>query len=168
MCALSTLSTIAQSNLHDLSFETIEGETVSFSTFSGKKVLIVNTASECGFTPQYEALQALHEKHGNDLVIVGFPANNFGGQEPRENSEIASFCQKNYGVTFLMAAKISVVGKDIHPIFKWLCEQENEAFTGAINWNFEKFLLNEQGELVSRFRSSVKPDSKKILDHLSQ
>lgn len=166
MCALSTLSGNSQESLYDFSFETITGETVSFSTFKGKKILIVNTASECGFTPQYEGLQALHEAHGDDLTIIGFPANNFGGQEPGANEEIASFCKKNFGVTFLMAGKVSVSGADIHPIFKWLCEQENESFTGPINWNFEKFLLNENGQLEARFRSAVAPDSKKILSHL--
>lgn len=159
-------TTFAQNSLHDFKFTTIDGKEMSFSAFKGKKILVVNTASECGFTPQYEELQTLHEKYQEKLVIIGFPANNFGGQEPGENQEIQAFCKKNYGVTFLMAAKVSVNGDDINTVFKWLCEQENEDFTGEIKWNFEKFLLDEQGHLIGRFRSTVKPDSKKITDRL--
>lgn len=160
------VSAIGQSSIHEFKFETIDGEERSFSEFKGKKLLLVNTASECGFTPQYEALQKLHDSYQDKLVIIGFPANNFGGQEPGQNNEIASFCKKNYGVTFLMAAKVSVKGDDIHPIFKWLCQQENQSFTGDIKWNFEKFLLDENGHLKARFRSAVKPDSKKITTYL--
>ena len=153
---------MSQTSIHDFEFETIDGETKSFADFKGKKILIVNTASECGFTPQYEELQELHESMGDKLVIIGFPANNFGGQEPGSNDKIASFCKKNYGVTFTMAAKVSVKGEDMHKIFKWLCSQKNENFTGDINWNFEKFLLNEKGELMNRYRSSTKPMAKEI------
>ena len=160
------VSAIGQSSIHEFKFETIDGQERSFSEFKGKKLLIVNTASECGFTPQYEALQKLHDSYQDKLVIIGFPANNFGGQEPGQNNEIASFCKKNYGVTFLMAAKVSVKGDDIHPVFQWLCQQENQSFTGDIKWNFEKFLLDENGHLKARFRSAVKPDSKKITTYL--
>lgn len=158
--------TMSQKSIHEFEFETLDGEKKSFADFKGKKILIFNAASECGFTPQYEDLQKLHDKMGDDVVIVGFPANNFGKQEPGTNDEIASFCKKNYGVTFTMAAKVSVNGDDIHPLFKWLCAQENQNFTGKIKWNFEKFILDENGILTNRFRSTTKPMSEKILEIL--
>ena len=159
-----TNSIVAQNTIYDFTFNSIDGVEHSFSEFKGKKMLLVNTASECGYTPQYEALQALHNKYQDKIVIIGFPANNFGAQEPGENAAIATFCKQNYGVTFLMAEKISVSGSDIHPLFKWLCEQENSEFTGAINWNFEKFLISTDGKLAARHRSGIKPDSKLITD----
>ena len=143
-----------------------EEENIDLEAFKGKKILIVNTASECGYTPQYEALQKLWETHRDKLIIIGFPANNFGGQEPGSNEDIEVFCKRNYGVSFPMAAKVSVVGDDIHPLFRWLTEQENPDFTGDIKWNFEKFLLDENGKLIHRFRSSVAPDSEKILSKI--
>ena len=152
----------SQENIYDFEFQTIEGKTQKMSAFKGKKILIINTASECGYTPQYEALQKVHEAYGDKVVLIGFPANNFGGQEPGSNDEIAQFCKKNYGVTFLMAAKVSVTGSDIHPIFKWLCDQENEAYKGSINWNFEKFLINEKGKLIMRYRSGTQPNDPDI------
>lgn len=161
-----TLVTFAQKDIYSFSFKDINNQEVSFEQFRGKKVLIVNTASKCGFTHQYKALQELHKKHGNKLVIIGFPANNFGKQEPGTEDEIATFCQKNYGVTFLMASKVSVKGKDIHPLFKWLTTQENKSFTGSIRWNFEKILINENGKVWSRYRSKTKPTSSEILDEL--
>lgn len=162
LITLLSISIMAQASIHEFSFISIDGQQIPFSNFAGKKILIVNTASECGFTDQYKELQEVHEKYGDRLVIIGFPANNFGQQEPGENKEIAQFCQKNYGVTFTMAAKISVQGADMNEVFKWLCQQENPDFTGEIKWNFEKFLIDEQGKLIARFRSTVKPDDKKI------
>lgn len=156
---------MAQHSIHEFTFTTLDGNQQSFSDFKGKKILIVNTASECGYTPQYKALQQVHEKYADKLVIIGFPANNFGKQEPGTNDEIATFCEKNYGVTFLMAAKVSVKGDDIDPIFKWLIEQKNKSFDGEIRWNFEKFLLDEAGSLIARFRSGVEPDSSEITDY---
>jgi glutathione peroxidase len=153
---------IGQKSIHDFSFETLDGQTMSFADFKGKKILIVNTASECGFTPQYEGLQKLHEEMGDKLAIIGFPANNFGKQEPGKNEEIATFCKVNYGVTFTMASKVSVKGDDINEIFAWLIKQKNPDHKGDIKWNFEKFLLNEKGELTNRFRSGAKPMSDKI------
>ena len=141
----------------------IDGVEKSLSDFKGKKMLFVNTASQCGFTPQYMELQSVHEKYGEDLVIIGFPANNFGGQEPGSNDQIKSFCQKNYGVTFLLSEKVSVKGSDICPLFEWLNQQENQSFVGDIMWNFEKYLIDESGKLVKRFRSITKPDSDKII-----
>lgn len=163
LLTLLTLTIMSQTSIHDFSFTSIDGQTISFSQFAGKKILIVNTASECGFTGQYKELQEVHQKYGDKVVIIGFPANNFGGQEPANNKDIASFCEKNYGVTFILSEKISVNGADINEIFKWLCAQENPDFTGEIKWNFEKFLLDENGKLIARFRSTVKPDDKKII-----
>ena len=161
-----SLFTFSQTNIYTFNFKDINNKTVSFEQFKGKKILIVNTASKCGFTPQYKALQELHEKYGNQLVVIGFPANNFAKQEPGTNTEIVTFCQKNYGVTFLMASKISVKGKDIHPLFKWLTAQNNQSFSGAIRWNFEKILIDENGKVIKRFRSKVKPNSEKITTEL--
>ena len=160
------LNMTSQNSVHDFDIKTLDGKSQSLSVFKGKKMLFVNTASECGFTSQYEALQAVHSKYGNDLVVIGFPANNFGGQEPGNNSEIKNFCVKNYGVTFLMANKVSVKGKDIDPLFDWLNHQENQSFKGDIMWNFEKYLIDENGLLIRRFRSSTRPDSDKILSLL--
>ena len=148
------------------SFKDINNQNVSFEQFKGKKVLIVNTASKCGFTHQYKELQELHLKYGDKLVVIGFPANNFGKQEPGTNDEIVTFCQKNYGVTFLMASKVSVKGKDIHPLFKWLTNQKNKSFTGSIRWNFEKILISENGKVINRYRSKTKPTSAEILTKL--
>ena len=153
----------AQQSVHEFTITSIDGVEKSLSDFKGKKMLFVNTASECGFTPQYMELQSVHEKYGEDLIIIGFPANNFGGQEPGSNDQIKSFCQKNYGVTFILSEKVSVKGNDICPLFKWLNQQENQSFVGDIMWNFEKYLIDESGKLVKRFRSITKPDSDKII-----
>ena len=153
----------AQQSVHEFTITSIDGVEKSLSDFKGKKMLFVNTASECGFTTQYMELQSVHEKYGEDLIIIGFPANNFGGQEPGSNDKIKSFCQKNYGVTFLLSEKVSVKGNDICPLFKWLNQQENQSFVGDIMWNFEKYLIDESGKLVKRFRSITKPDSDKII-----
>jgi len=160
------LTMTSQKSVHEFEIKTIDGTTQSLSAFKGKKMLFVNTASECGFTSQYEALQNVHNKYGNDLVIIGFPANNFGGQEPGSNSDIKTFCSKKYGVSFLMANKTSVKGKNIDPLFKWLNNQENQSFVGDIMWNFEKYLIDENGYLIKRFRSSTRPDSDKIISLL--
>ncbi|MGY6560819.1 MAG: glutathione peroxidase [Luteibaculaceae bacterium] len=151
-----------ESDIYNFGFVDLEGNQRKFSEFKGKKILIVNTASKCGYTGQYADLQKLHEKHGDKLVIIGFPANNFGGQEPLNNKEIEEFCEKNYGVSFLMAEKVSVKGKDISPVFNWLTQAPNNSFTGDIRWNFEKFLINENGKLEARYRSGVKPMDDKI------
>ncbi len=147
-----------QATIYEFKFNSLDGQTHSFSEFAGKKIIIVNTASECGFTKQYAGLQELHERYLDKLVIIGFPANNFGQQEPGANEEIATFCKLNYGVTFLMAEKLSVAGVDIHPIFNWLCSQSNPDFSGEIKWNFEKFLIDTNGKLVGRQRSATKPE----------
>ncbi len=148
-----------QGSIYDYKVEAIDGGVIDFSDFKGKKILIVNTASECGFTPQYEGLQNLYEAKKDELVIVGFPANNFGAQEPGSNAEIESFCKENYGVSFPMAAKVSVKGDDAHPMFRWLIGHKNPDITGSILWNFEKFLFDENGAFVNRWRSNKKPSS---------
>lgn len=154
-------------SIYEYKVESLSGDTIDFSDFKGKKILVVNTASECGFTPQYEELEKLYESYKDKLVIVGFPANNFGGQEPGSNHQIATFCQKNYGVTFPMAAKVSVKGKDIAPIYKFLTDKkENGVKNTTILWNFTKILLNEKGEVIDSFVSTTKPMSDSITKHL--
>ncbi len=144
-------------SVYDFSFTSIDGKKIELSEFKGKKILIVNTASKCGFTKQYKDLQDLHNSYGEGLVIIGFPANNFGNQEPGANEEIKEFCQENYGVSFLMAEKVEVKGDKINPLFKFLTEQPNPDFTGEIKWNFEKFLVDENGKLIHRYRSQISP-----------
>ena len=158
---------ITARSIYDFKVEALNGSTIDFSAFKGKKILIVNTASQCGYTPQYEGLEKLYETYKDKLVIVGFPANNFGGQEPGTNGEIQEFCKKNYGVTFPMAAKISVKGDDTAPIYKWLCSKaENGVLDAEIKWNFGKFLLDEKGNLISYFSSKVTPMSEEITSKL--
>lgn len=159
----NTFIMMSQQSVHEFTINTIDGESKNLSDFKGKKMLFVNTASQCGFTPQYMELQELHEKHGDELVIIGFPANNFGGQEPGSNDQIKTFCQKNYGVSFMLSEKVSVKGKNIDPLFKWLNAQDNQSFKGDIMWNFEKYLIDESGKLIKRYRSMTKPDSDKII-----
>ena len=159
----NTLIMMSQQSVHEFTITTIDGESKNLSDFKGKKMLFVNTASQCGFTPQYMELQEVHEKYGEELVIIGFPANNFGGQEPGSNDQIKSFCQKNYGVSFLLSEKVSVKGKNISPLFDWLNAQDNQSFKGDIMWNFEKYLIDESGKLIKRYRSMTKPDSDKII-----
>lgn len=155
------------SSIHAFKVPGLDGGTIDFAAFKGKKILVVNTASECGYTPQYEDLEALYKKFSDKLVVVGFPANNFGGQEPGSNEEISSFCKKNYGVSFPMAAKVSVKGEDAAPIYRWLCsKQENGVLDAAVSWNFNKFLLDEEGRLLQHFESKVKPMSPEITDRL--
>lgn len=160
------LGTMAQESIYDFKVEGLTGEEINFADFQGKKILIVNTASKCGFTKQYEQLQELHDKHGKKIVVVGFPANNFGKQEPGSNEEIESFCKKNYGVTFPMASKVSVRGDDQHALFSWLCDIETPEFSGNIKWNFEKFLIDEKGNLIHRYRSKTSPMDEEIINLL--
>lgn len=154
-------------NIYQFKVAALDGGTIDFASFKGKKILIVNTASECGYTPQYKDLQALYEKYKEKLVIVGFPANNFGGQEPGTNTEIKSFCEKNYGVSFPMAAKVSVKGDDTAPVYLWLTQKEkNGVLDATIKWNFNKFLLDENGKMIAYFPSKVTPMSEEITSKL--
>lgn len=153
--------------IYDFKVESLDGKEINFADFKGKKILIVNTASECGFTPQYADLEKVYGDYKDKLVVIGFPANNFGGQEPGSNSEIGAFCQKNYGVTFPMAAKISVKGDDTAPIFKYLTEKElNGVKNTTILWNFTKFLVDENGKLIDTFVSTTKPTDEAITKYL--
>lgn len=156
-------------SIYDFKVASLNGGSIDFAQYKGKKILIVNTASRCGFTPQYAALEKLYKANKDKLVIVGFPANNFAGQEPGSNEEISAFCQKNYGVTFPMAAKISVKGEDKAPIYQWLTEKNYNGYEDSkVKWNFQKYLLNEQGKLVAVFASDVKPDSPEMLEAISK
>ena len=155
-------------SIYDFKVAGIDGQQIDFSKYKGKKVLIVNTASKCGLTPQYAELQQLQEKYKNTLVIVGFPANNFGQQEPGSNAEIKEFCQKNYGVTFPITEKVSVKGDDIHPMFKYLTDEAAKlGFEDPIKWNFTKFLVDEKGKLITVFASKVKPMSEDVAKYLN-
>jgi glutathione peroxidase len=163
--AIATLSN-AQS-IHSFKVNGIDGKQIDFASFKGKMILIVNTASKCGYTPQYEGLEKVYEQYKDKLVIVGFPCNQFGGQEPGTNEEIVSFCKKNYGVTFQLADKIDVKGAGIAPIYQWLTQKaKNGVLDANIGWNFNKFLLDENGKVVAYFPSNVKPDSEDILSRL--
>jgi glutathione peroxidase len=161
----TTDNNMEKKNFHSFQVETITGETLDLASLAGKKVLVVNTASKCGFTPQYEKLQALYEERGgDDFEIIGFPANNFLRQEPGTNEEIATFCQANYGVTFPMMAKISVKGKDMHPLYQWLTQKsQNGVMDAPIKWNFQKFLISTDGELIAKFSSKTSPDDAELL-----
>ena len=149
------------SSIYDFKINSLDGKLVDFSQYKGKTLLIVNTASKCGYTPQYEELQKLNEQYGSKVTILGFPANNFGAQEPGTNLEIAEFCKANYGVTFQMLEKISVKGDDQHELYKWLKEKTGQEPT----WNFCKYLVKADGS-VTFFNSKVKPMDKQILDAL--
>mgnify|MGYP003336426511 CR=1 FL=1 len=171
MILLSSLFTTFNTapNIYSFKVESIDGGTIDFSQYAGKKILIVNTASECGYTPQYEGLEELYEKYKDKLVIVGFPANNFAAQEPGSNAEIKQFCSSKYNVTFPMAAKISVKGKDMAPIYHWLTEKEQNGFGDfEVTWNFNKFLLNEKGELIAYFNSKVIPMSDQLIEAINK
>lgn len=146
----ATTIPMAKETIYQFKVEDLSGDSFDFSTLKGKKILVVNTASECGLTPQYEQLQVIYEKYKDkNFVIVGFPANNFGAQEPGSNQQIATFCQKNYGVTFPMMAKISVKGGDMHPVYQFLTQKaKNGLEDSEVQWNFQKYLINENGELV--------------------
>jgi glutathione peroxidase len=164
---LSAFTSPGDPSIHSFKVKSIEGGTIDFSKFKGKKILVVNTASECGFTPQYADLEKLSKAYKNKLVVVGFPANNFGGQEPGSNKEIATFCQRNYGVSFPMAAKISVKGDDIAPIYKFLTDKkENGVKNTKILWNFTKILLDEKGNVIDSFVSTTNPMSESITKYL--
>lgn len=153
-------NTKVEGSIYDFVVNAIDGTPVDFSRYKGKKLLIVNTASKCGFTPQYADLQKLHEQYADKVVVLGFPANNFLWQEPANNEAIATFCKKNYGVTFQMFEKISVKGRDRHDLYRWL-----EAKTGQLpSWNFCKYVVNEDGTEVRFFPSKINPLDKEIID----
>jgi len=164
---MSTISSFAQTkiNLHSFKVTDIEGKQFDLASLKGKKVLVVNTASKCGLTPQYKQLEELYKTYGgNKFVIIGFPANNFLSQEPGTDKEIKSFCEKNYGVTFPMMSKISVKGDDMHELYKWLTQKSlNGVMDAPIEWNFQKFMIDEKGNFVGMVSPKEKPDCDKIV-----
>lgn len=163
-----SIAIISQSqSIHSFKVAGIDGKQISLSAYKGKKILIVNTASKCGYTPQYESLQKVYEQYGQKLVIIGFPCNQFGGQEPGSSEDIVSFCKKNYGVNFPLAEKIDVKGDNTAPVYQWLTQKsKNGVLDATIGWNFNKFLLDENGKMLAYFPSNVKPDSEAILAYL--
>jgi glutathione peroxidase len=155
-------------SFYDFKVKTLEGEDFDLSSLKGKKVMVVNVASKCGFTPQYKDLEEMYRKYEDEMVIIGFPANNFGRQEPGTAAEIRQFCSQNYGVTFPMMEKISVKGDDMHPLYKWLTSKaKNGLMDSEVKWNFQKYLIDENGNLVDVLFSKEKPESEKALKWLA-
>lgn len=162
--ALLVAPLMSQKSFYDFTVQTIDGQQFSFADLKGKKVMIVNTASKCGHTPQYKDLELLNKAYKQKLVIIGFPANNFMNQEPGTNSEIREFCDSKYGVTFPMMAKISVKGSDMHPLYQWLTRKsENGVLDSEVAWNFQKYIIDENGNLVGYFKPAVKPLSDEVV-----
>ena len=167
---LSLMITAEKQDVYQFKVKDINGKTFDFADLKGKKIMIVNTASKCGLTPQYEKLETLYEKYKNkNFVIVGFPANDFMSQEPGSNEEIESFCKMNYGVSFPMMSKISVKGKDMHPVYKFLTEKaKNGLEDNEVQWNFQKYLLNENGELEKVISPRTQPDDADIIQWIEK
>ena len=161
---ITDTSAVQVKNFHSFTVKSIDGEDFPLSSLKGKKVLVVNVASKCGYTPQYAQLQALYEEYSSEkFVIIGFPANNFGGQEPGTNEEIQEFCQSTYGVTFPMMEKISVKGEDIHPLYQWLTQKnENGIMDVEVEWNFQKFMIDEAGDWAGYATSGTLPNNVSI------
>jgi glutathione peroxidase len=159
-----------QQSFYDFKVKDIDGKDFSLSSLKGKKVLVVNTASKCGLTPQYKQLEELFKTYGGDkFTIIGFPANNFAQQEPGTNKEIAEFCEKNYGVTFKMMSKISVKGDDMAPLYQWLTSKgKNGVMDSEVKWNFQKYLIDENGHLVDVVDPKTKPDDEKIVSWIKK
>jgi len=166
---LSFNSFAQNQGFYDFKVRTLEGDVFDFSTLKGKKVMIVNTASKCGYTPQYKELEELWDLYGDkNFVIIGFPANNFANQEPGTAEEIREFCTRNYGVSFPMMEKISVKGNDIHPVYQWLTQKSrNGVMDSEVKWNFQKYLIDEKGDLVDVLLSKEKPNSDKVISWLA-
>ncbi|MDN3596902.1 glutathione peroxidase [Zunongwangia endophytica] len=156
--------------IYDYQVEDISGKEFDLSSLKGKKVMIVNTASKCGFTPQYASLQKLYEQYKfDDFVIIGFPSNDFGNQEPGSNEEIEEFCQQNYGVDFPMMSKITVKGKDMHPLYKFLTQKKKNGFKDSeVKWNFQKYLIDENGKLVAVLESNKLPNDPEVINWISE
>jgi glutathione peroxidase len=165
---LLTSTAMAADSLHEFKLKDIDGKELDLSTLKGKAVLVVNVASQCGYTGQYANLQRLHEQMKDQgVVVLGVPANNFGGQEPGTEAEIKAFCTTDYGVTFPMLSKLSATGGDQAPLFAFLTSS-NPELTGQIGWNFEKFLISKDGKVVSRFGSGVEPDSDEVIASIKE
>lgn len=167
MLPMSMYAQKSSKSIHQFKIASLNGKVIDFASFKGKYILVVNTASKCGYTKQYKALQELYKQRGKDLVIVGFPSDNFGGQEFDENDEIATFCERNYGVTFPLTTKVNVKGDDVTPIYQFLTDKrKNGVLNATIKWNFNKFLLDKNGGILAYFPSDVTPDSPEILKYL--
>ena len=169
LLSLFLFASVSASNVYDFKVTGLDGNPIDLSQYKGKKILIVNTASKCGFTPQYADLEKLYTTYQGKLVIIGFPANNFAQQEPGSNKEISEFCTKNYGVTFPMSEKVDVVGDNISPLFKYLTDEAKKMGVAdpVIKWNFTKFLVDENGKLIAVFPSKVKPMDDQITKYLN-
>ncbi len=154
-------------SIHQFKVQGIEGEEIDFAQYKGKKIMVVNVASECGYTPQYQQLQALCKEFQDKLAIIGFPSNDFGGQEPGTNEEIRAFCTRRFGVYFPLTVKIKIKGSDIHPVYQWLTQKsQNGVADSEVRWNFQKYLLDEDGHLIKSLPPSVSPLDEEILDWL--
>ena len=157
----------SNSTLYNIEIKSISGKKINLADYKGKKILFVNVASKCGFTPQYDGLQELYELYKDKLMIIGVPSNQFGGQEPGTAEEIQSFCKLNYGVTFLITEKVDVKGNNQHPLYTWLTKKEkNGVKNSSVKWNFQKYLVDENGNLIDYYFSLTKPMSRKITKHL--
>lgn len=168
LIALILSATLTGGSIYDFKVPGLTGNEIDLAQYKGKKIMIVNTASKCGLTPQYEGLQKLYDTYKGKLVIIGFPANNFAQQEPGSKEEIAEFCKKNYGVSFPMADKVSVKGDDIAPLFKWLVDEAaKKGINDPITWNFTKFLVDEKGNLVTVFPPKTTPMSEEVLKYMN-
>lgn len=167
---ISTTKTMEKQNIYQFKVEDLTGKTFDFATLKGKKILVVNTASKCGLTPQYKDLEKIYKEYKNEnFVIIGFPANNFGQQEPGTNAEIETFCEMNYGVTFPMMGKISVKGSDMHPVYQFLTQKSKNGLQDSeVEWNFQKYLINEQGELEKVILPQVLPTDAAIVDWIKK
>ena len=169
LMVLGAAPLLAEPGLFDFTLPSLEGNATPLSTYKGKVILLVNVASRCGFTPQYSALESIYEKYKDQgFVILGFPANNFGSQEPGTNAEIRNFCSTKYNVTFPMFSKVSVKGDDTTPLYKFLTEKANPSVAGEIKWNFTKFLVDRQGHVVARFEPPVTPDSLQVVSEIEK
>ena len=162
-----SIGTDPMKNIYEISVNSLMGEPINLGDFKGKKLLFVNVASECGFTPQYEDMQKLHEEFGDKITVIGVPCNQFGAQEPGNAEEIQNFCKKNYGVSFLITEKVDVKGDNQHPLYRWLTEkEENGVESSSVKWNFQKYLIDENGKYIDVFYSTTNPMSDKITDYL--
>ena len=159
----------SQESFYDLTLNSIDGDSIDFNQFKGKKVLIVNVASKCGFTPQYKGLEELQKTFKDELIVLGVPCNQFGGQEPKNESEIKEFCSMNYGISFLMSEKIDVKGENQHNLYKWLTKKKlNLNQDSSVKWNFQKYLVGADGSLIDFFSSTTGPNSSKIRSLIKQ
>jgi glutathione peroxidase len=164
---LSNVLIVSAQSIYDSKINTIDGVSIDFNDFKGKYILFVNVASKCGFTKQYAQLEELYQAYKNDLVVIGLPCNQFGGQEPGDAQEIKSFCTENFGVSFIITEKINTKGPELHPIYAWLTDKKlNGKINSTVKWNFQKYLLNKEGKLIDYFNSTTSPMSSKITKQL--